>query len=44
MHSIDIYGCFYTFFRLLDIYFANVMVPLMGRGQSPLPDPTGVGK
>jgi len=32
MHSIGIYGCFYTF---LDIYFANVMVSL----QSPLPRP-----
>jgi len=28
MHSIGIYGC-------LDIYFANIMVHLLGRGKAP---------
>jgi len=39
MHIIGIYGCFFTF---LDIYYANVMVPLMTRGKAPSPDPTPI--
>ena len=34
MHSIGIYGCYFYF---LDIYFTNIMVPLLGKGAKPPP-------